>query len=243
MGKLGLILFSFMIAVPVFAQAPAKNARIMVQQEAGSMRATVKENIEAMRETVRGEIEKRKEEFAEMMKEQREKTKKRIEEKQKTLREKLQDIKEDRRKAIVENIDKRLDALNEQKTSHYAKALDQMDAVLGRIEERVQRAEAQEKDSAPAVAAITNAKNKIAAARSAVVVQAGKTYVITITTDAKLKDDVTKAREMLKADLVKVFGSVKDARDAVHAAAVALAQAVKAEKEGTATSTATSTNQ
>lgn len=238
-----VVLFSLMFAFPAFAQAPVKDARVVAQQEVRSARAEIRESVDAMRDAARAEIKKRKEEFAEMMSEQREKTKKRIEEKQRTLREKLQSIKEERKRTIVENIDKRLDALNEQKTSHYAKALDQMDVVLEKIEERVQRAGAQVKDVAPAVAAITNAKNKIAAARSAVVVQVGKAYVISITTDAKLKDDVTKTRDVLKADLANVFTSVKDARDAVHAAAVALAQAVKTEKEVSATSTATSTNQ
>ena len=64
----------------------------------------------------------------------------------------------------------------------------------------------------------------------------GKTYAITITTDAKLKDDVKKTRDMFSGDLRVVFASVKDARDAVHAAAVAVAQTAQGEKEKTATS-------
>ena len=245
MRKSSVVLFSLMFAFPafVFAQTPERDARTMMRQEISQARTAARENIEAMRDTLRAQIEKRRTEFESMMSEQREKTKTRIAEKQKMLRERLATIQEERKRTIVQNIDKRLDALNEQKTTQYAKALDQMDAVLGRIEERITRVEAQERSAGTVAAAVTDAKNAIAAARSAVAAQAGKTYVITITTDAKLKDDVTKAREALKTDLTAVFASVKEARDAVHAAAVALAQAVKMEKETTATSTATSTNQ
>lgn len=240
MKKIGFILFSCMLALPAFAQqTPGQSVRAAAQQEVRQIRTATMESLEAARAAMRAEIEKRRDEFKSMMQEQRAKTKIRIEEKQKTMREKLQTIKEENKKRIVENIDKRMDALNEQRTTQFQNALDQMDAVLGRIAERVDRAETQGKGVASARSAIVTAKNAIASARSAVAVQAGKTYVITITTDAKLKDDVTKARTMLNTDLKTVFASVKDARDAVHAAAVALAQSVREEKGKTATTSDT----
>ena len=237
MKKIGFILFSCMLALPVFAQqTPGQNVRTAAQQEIQQIRTSATESIEAARTAMRAEIEKRQEEFKSMMREQREKTKKRIEEKQKTLRERLQTIKNENKKRIVENIDTRMDALNEQRTTQFESALDQMDGVVGRVVERADRAEAQGRDVASARAAIVHAKNAIASARSAVLAQAGKTYAITITTDAKLKDDVKKTRDMFSGDLRVVFASVKDARDAVHAAAVAVEQTAQGEKEKTATS-------
>lgn len=237
MKKLGFILFSCMVALPVFAQqTQGQGIQAVAQQEVQQARIIAKESANAARVAMRAEIERRRDEFTSIMQEQREKTKIRIEEKQKTMREKLQAIKEENKRRIVENIDKRMDMFNEQRTTQFQSALDRMDVALGRITERVDRAEVQGKNVALTRAAIVNAKDAIASARSAVVVQAGKTYSITITTDAKLKDAVTSARTMFSNDMKAVFTSVKDARDAVHAVAVSLAQSAQGEKEKTATS-------
>lgn len=238
MRKLGVIALSLMFALPVFAQQTSSDGtRETVRQEVQQMRASAQEAAQAMRSAIRAEIEQRRGEFRDMLEEQRKKTKQKIEEKRTMLKEKLQTIKEENKKRIIENIDKRMDALNEQRTEQFASALDQMEAVLGKIAERADRAEAQGRDVAAARTAIIGAKDAIASARSAVVAQAGKTYVITITTDAKLKDDVIRAREAMKKDITTAFTAVKDARDAVHDAAVALAQTAQGEKEKTATST------
>lgn len=243
MKKIGFILFSLVFAFPVLAQQPAvEGVRTTVTQEVMEIRETAREGIESLRARMRADVARRREEFKTLMDEQREKTKQRIVEKQKTLRERLQTIKEEKKRKIVEVIDARIDALNEQKTAHYASALDQMEAVLVRIEERINRAEAQGKDGAAARSAVVAAKNAIAAARSAVVTQAGKTYTIAVTTDEKLKNDVTRAREALKIDLGATFSSVKDARDLVHKAAIAFARMIQEEADGEQTATSTNAN-
>lgn len=243
MKKIGLIFFSLVFALPVFAQQPVvEGVRTTARQEVREIRETAREGLEALRARMREDVERRREEFKAMMDEQREKTKQRIEEKRESLQERLQAIKEENKRRIVAVIDARIDALNEQKTTQYANALDQMEAVLVRIEERINRAEAQGKDGVAARSAVVAAKNGIAAARSAVVVQAGKTYAISITTDTKLKSDVTSARDALKTDLTTIFSSVKDARDLVHDAAVAFARMAQEGSDDEQAATSTDTN-
>ena len=107
---------------------------------------------------------------------------------------------------------------------HYSNILDQLGNILNRISDRAGK----DKDKGMDITTVTNAVNNstvaIKTARDAIVVQTGKTYPITVTTEDKLKTDVGAARKLLHDDLVKVRNLVIAVRDAVHSATSALAQ-------------------
>ena len=95
---------------------------------------------------------------------------------------------------------------------------------MEKIGPRTDRAEDRGVDVAAVRAAIEAANTAIAASRSAIEVQAAKTYVIEITGEETLKMNVGKARQALHADLAAVRETVKAAHGAVKKTAVTLAQ-------------------
>ena len=123
--------------------------------------------------------------------------------------------------------------------------------MLVRIVAKTDAAKASGKDVVGVETAITKAHQAIAAARTAVTAQVAKIYTMKVEGDATLKKNVGDTRDMLRSDLKKVEGVVKDAREAVHQAAVALSgipgiKDIKTPPQtpsSTPTSTPTSTNQ
>lgn len=136
----------------------------------------------------------------------------------------FQAIRDARKRQVVERIDERLSALNNQLTTHFGNALDTLENVLNRISSRADKAAAEKGIDVSAVrGAIAGAQTAIANARAAVAAQAAKTYTIIVTTDTKLRGDVGKSRQALHGDLKNVFELVRTAHDAVRNAAVTLA--------------------
>lgn len=230
MRKILIIIAVCAIALPVFAQT-----EVSLQEK----RAAVRDEIRVMAENTRTQIEQRQAEFREMMSEQRAALKNKVEKKRADLRQRLLDIRDERKRKIVERVDARMDALNERWTGHFSDVLDRLENNIEKIEGRIAQAEARGRDVSAAKSAIIASKAAIAASRTAVASQAGKTYVITVSTEDVLRVDVGRARKALHDDLVLVRDTVQGTRDAVHAAAVALAQAVKTGNEQATTTQAT----
>lgn len=92
--------------------------------------------------------------------------------------------------------------------------------------ERAQALADQSRDTTDLEAAIGAAQSAIAAARSAVEVQAGNEYIIGITTENDLGKSVSTQITSLKSDLETVKTQVSAARTAVKNAVVALAHAL-----------------
>ena len=196
-----------------------ERSRISVQEFQQS-REEIQRLIEQNRIEVRNQIQNKREEM-----------KTQIEALKEQLRERMRARISERKQKIVERIYERVNALNERLTNHYLDVLDHLEKVLERIESRMVKAKLNGRDVSQVEAAIEKARQAIAAAREAVKVQAEKVYQPPeITTEENLRLDVGKLRQQLHDDLKAVEKLVKDARDAVRQAAVALAQIPKVDE-------------
>lgn len=189
------------------------------------------------REKLKKELEQKKEEFKKSIDATKAEIKEKVEAKRAELKERLAKIKDERKKEIVERIAKQLNELNERTLNHFSNVLEKLDAVLLRISSRADKVESRGLDVKTVRAAISEAKNAIAASRAAITAQSAKVYTVTISTEDTLKIDVGKARQMLHDDLAKVRETVKAAREAVRKALVILAQIPKVDEELTPAST------
>lgn len=207
------------LAVSAFAQTALAEQQRAVRHEAP-------QEIRAAKSTFHEETQQRLEEFRAMMDAQRGIAKDAVKTKREELRKRLSVIRDEQKKKKVENINMRMDALNERWTAHFSLALERLENVLEKITERAAEAAEKGSDVAAVNAAITSVKASFAISRTQIVLQAGKTYAIIISTENALQADVKKTRQALHDDLAAVRETVKSARDAAHNAATALAQAM-----------------
>lgn len=231
MRKLFVLFLLCVVAVPMRAQVQpsSEGQRRAAQTEA-------RQEISAVKNTLHEEAQRRQEEFRAMMDAQRGVLKDTIKAKREELRQRLTAISDEQKRKRVETIDARMDALNERMTEHFSLALEQLENILEKIAERAGEV-AEKGDTGAAVSvAMTSAKTSLAISRTATVLQAGKTYTVMISAEDALRTDVGIARQALHDDLVMVRETVKNARDAVHDAAIALAQDVNTKEGTTATS-------
>ena len=116
------------------------------------------------------------------------------------FKQKVQTIRDERKKKIVERADAKLAEINKRRTDAMVRHLDKMSEILAKVKAR-------DGDTTVAEAAV-------AEARSAVAVQAAKTYVIIISTEDKLKINVGETMKALKTDLQAVHQKIVGARKA-----------------------------
>jgi methyl-accepting chemotaxis protein len=196
------------------------------------------------REELRKSMEQNQLELRNRIQNKREEMKAKIETLKEQLRKELQGKISEQKQKIVERIYERINALNERMTNHYLDVLDHLEKVLERIESRTAKAKLNGRDVSSVETAIEKARQAINNAREAVKAQAEKVYQPPqITTEENLKLDVGKLRKQLHDDLKAVEKLVKDARDAVRQAAVALAQIPKVDELEVPTTTVPTTTE
>lgn len=201
-----------------------KQKRDELRTEAKNTAGEIKENTkQTWQDLLQATREQRTENRLELI----QKAKELIGQKRETLKEKLQVIKDAAKKQILERVYNNLNKLNESLTTHYANLLNQIETVLGKIENRAKIAKENGKDVTSVETAIVAAKNAIAASRTSVDAQAKKVYEIQITTESALHSNAGAARKLLYADLAKVRQTVVAAHKAVKDAAVQLAKIAK----------------
>jgi len=201
-----------------------------------------KEEFQQNRAEMQRLIKQNQVEFRNQIREKREEMKTQIEALKEQLRKRLKERISERKRAIVERVYERINALNEIMTNHYLDILDHLEKVLERIESRTAKAKLNGRDVTQVEAAIEKAHQAINTAREAVKVQAEKIYQPPeITSEENLRLDVGKLRQQLHNDLKSVEKLVKEARDAVRQAAVALAQIPGVDELKVPTTTETTT--
>ena len=218
-----LLIYSFLavfLAFPVSAQTGT----------------TTGNTLETDRERVRSEIMEMRDDFKTRMDAEKAELQGEIQDKREALRAQLQKVKDERRREVVERIDVRLDELNARMLDHFSNVLDRLEDVLERIASRADKAEGRGLDVSTLRTAITDALSSITSARSAVQVQAGKTCIVTVTTENNLRVDVGKARKCLHDNLTVVREAVKAAKEAVRRAATTLAQIPRVDEDSTSPS-------
>jgi len=190
------------------------------------------------REEIKKLNEKKQLEIRENIQKKREERKVKIDALKEQLREKIKQKISAKKQEIVERVYERINALNDLITNHYLNVLDRLEKILERIESRTAKAKLNGKDVSQVETAIEKAHQAINSAREAVKTQAEKVYQPPeITGEEKLKLEVGKLRKQLHDDLKAVEKLVKEARDAVRQAAVALAQIPKVDELEVATPT------
>src|SRR3989344_3133466 len=129
--------------------------------------------------------------------------------------------KEERKRKIVELLDLRTDKLVERWVEHWNRVLSRLTEILAKIESRADKAEEACHDVSGVRTAIAEAEAAIAEAQNAVDELAGKTFVIEITDEDSLgqnvSDSVHQVREELQAVREKVRAARQAVLDALHA--------------------------
>ncbi|MDP2637198.1 MAG: hypothetical protein Q8P03_01135 [bacterium] len=205
-------------------QRTAQDVRQNVLEQTVKLRQEAVDRFKIQRQEAETQLRAKKVELQDRVKTAREEMKSKIEAKRVELKDRLQSIRDEKKQQTVERVYDKVNQLNERMTLHFMNALTQIEEVLGRVESRADKAEANGLDVSAARAAIAAAETAIQSARTAVEAQAGKTYSFTVTTEEDLRSDVGQARKTLHDDLTAVREIVRAARDAVRQAAVALAQ-------------------
>lgn len=199
--------------------------------EKGRNDDAVKNFLENKKETFKATVEQKRKEFKNSLEQKRAEVKEKIEAKKTELKDKLLKIKDERKKEIIGRVDNRLNEINENRMNHFSNALEKLDEIMLKISSRADKAESRGLDVSAARGALTEAKNAIAVSRAAIEMQSGKVYSINITSEEALKNSAVTARKALHDDVIKVFDTVKMAREAVKKAATTLAQIPKVDEE------------
>ena len=224
-------LLIFFVAVPALAQ----NGRGVMNTSAVEMREGITEGVrqfnaeemsqlQAKREELRNMIEAERETFRNTIQTTRENILGTIEQRREELRAELEKIQDQKKKEVAERVNNRFGEVNKRVLGNYNRALEQMEKVMLGISTRADKAELGGVDVSAIRDLLKNAEGKISEVRAKIAAQFEKTYTVSVRGDETLREDLGKYREMLHGDLSVVKDVLKEARDVVHNAAVALAQ-------------------
>lgn len=135
--------------------------------------------------------------------------------KREEFKQKLTEIRDERKRSIVELIDLRIDKMVERWANHWNKVLTRLSEILAKVGTRADKAETAGHDVSAVRAAIAAAEAAIAAAQNAVNELAGKTFVIEITDEETLGQNVRETIHAARAEFVAAREKVREARQAV----------------------------
>jgi len=226
--KLGIILLFAVFIFPVISKGEIKDIRIQAKNSIKEAKTEARKNAKKEREEFRGEVKSIRATS----------TLKNILEKREALKVDLKKIKNERKSQIVENADKKLEKINDDRMNHLLDVLNNLEKTLAKINTRISAAQAKGIDVSSAKKVADDAAKAIAAARTAVEAQAAEVYKMTITDENKLKADVGNTVKKLQDDLKQIRIVVQSAHDVVRKAAAALAKAMGIEDKPKSSSSA-----
>lgn len=148
------------------------------------------------------------------------------------FREKLIQIKNTQKQKIVGRIDERITSSNTKRTAQMEDALNRMSTILDKLDTKI--ATSTPPQSTKDI--VSTAHTQIDSAKSLVETQKTKDYVIELTTDTALRNDVKAALQQYISDIRSTHQAVIDARTAVI-------NAIKSFKSGIATITPVSSEE
>lgn len=244
---LGLLLLGLGIQSPMQQQGYVKgeSVEVIIAEDGTSSspsgeKLTIKERTERAKKQAteravktNAAIEKNREAFKGAVEARREKAKELHESKREAFKEKVAAIRDEKKKAIVEAMDTRMAEVNAKRVENMTAHLAKMSEVLEKIVTRAGVAKGEGKDTTAVDAAVTAAQAAITAAQNAVQNQAAKEYVITITDETALKNNVGTTRSGMQQELRVTHETVVAARKAVSGAVQALARVLGVEKVAT----------
>ena len=186
--------------------------RNVVLEEAKAKREAEREEIKAKREAAKEDFEVRREE-------------------QKQKREEIRDA---RKKGIIEKVEQIMSRNNEVRTNHLNEVLGRLGEIMAKIQSRIEKISAQGVDVSTANSALETAKTAVSNAQEAVSEQAGKSYIVEVTGEDKLRQDAQVTFTQFKSDIKSAYNLVKSARDSVKSAieAVKALRPIESTNEG-----------
>ncbi|MDP2704025.1 MAG: hypothetical protein Q8P01_02260 [bacterium] len=177
------------------------------------------------REETRKALEEKKTELKAGVETRKLEARTKLEEKKTALKEKLAVIKDEKKKQIVERVAEKFTAVNEKIVEHFGKAVDKMESLLKRIENRADTVEEGGTNVQAARDAIAGAFTAIEEARVAIRDQAGKVYAVSdiVENEETLKEDISELRGVLNGDLAGVREKLTRVKEAIREAVQTLA--------------------
>lgn len=174
------------------------------------------------RQEIKADVTEKRSEFQEQLTERREAAKEDFAEKREEFKMRLEEISDEKKQQIVERVDAHITETNQNITTRLAEHLDKITEIIDRIEAKAGELEG---DTKAVDDAVTVARAAVETAQDAVAEQAGKEYVIEITDDTSLREDVKTVVDQFRADIKATAETVKEARQKTVDAARALGQA------------------
>ncbi len=188
----------------------------------------------------------------ERVQEMREEARDRVEGEREKAAKRLSDVRDKGKQEMAKRLAVQFDDLNLRWTNRFAETLDRYDVLVKKIQVRADINAADGKDATRTVAAIQAATVTIADARTAVLAQAAKTYVLDTSAISATATSTSSGQEKIVQDLRKSFaamhkalfkdlfalrdGPMKDARKAVQDAIQTIGK-ISGGGDGQATST------
>lgn len=133
-----------------------------------------------------------------------------LDQKRADFKTRLLEIKDARKQKIVENLDKSYVNINNRWTTHFKNVLQRLTKIADKI-----KIVAQKQNNTAALTKIDQIYAQIAALNTSVDTQAGKTYTITITDDAKLGESAKTVHRQLRTDLESLRDQIKNIRESL----------------------------
>lgn len=171
-----------------------------------------KQKLEEFREQVKSQNEKFRQDYEAA----RQKQKEEFDKQRQEFKEALKAFKDQTRALLAQQINENLRMINLTMNDAWVMQLDLMADILADLEERVKEAEAAGRDTQEAQAAIDQAKQVLADARSAVETQAQKTYTVEVTSEYAIGQDLRKVRNQMNLDLKAVHIRLKQVKEAIQ---------------------------
>lgn len=182
-----------------------------------------KKDMIASREAI---IKERKDDFREKMQLKREEAQEKFQAKREAFQQKVATIKDERKRQLVETISSKLSTVNTNRTNQMTENLEKLSDILAKIQEKATTAKADGNNTTNVDTAIAKAETAINNAKTAVVTQASKEYIITITAtgSGQLKRSVGATTKQLQADLSASHKLLVAAKQAVQQAHMELSK-------------------
>lgn len=181
--------------------------RIPVQQRNAKLKETVQNKQQ--------DLKNQKQELKTQVEERRDAAKKQSQEQREAFKSRLELIKDERKKKIIENLDSGMARVNTVRTDAMSKQLTRMEEILNKASSRLERITSNGTNATSAISAVSAAEAAISAAQAAVTTQAGRVYIIGITTESDLSQMAEKTRTQLQTELSSTQALVKTAAELV----------------------------
>lgn len=204
--------------------ASAEEAKDAIKPGPGERVKAVQNAAKGKMEELRAERAKKKDEIKATLETKRQEARAAVETKKAELAERLKTLKDEKKKEIVTRVADKFGDINTRMTAHFEKAVEKIEVLARRIENKANELEAGGADVAAVKSAIAEVFIATEATRSAIAAQAGKVYSVAeaVTNETTIGQGIAGIRETMKNDLNAVQETMRAAKEKVRGAAEAL---------------------